>query len=371
MEPLKALPPPDAPTDTEVDLITALMVELISASMSTLPPAYTIEPLMPALAAPRMWLVALARPPAKDTVRSPALSATEIAVATEEASISAVSLPSRVMSPPARSSCTPSTWAWRSLLIWLRAMLAPTATPVDLLPTATDNAEAATSARMVELSVAETSMSVPASTTLASSMNASVVVLNRFMVITAPTLIASESPTVARMALAALTIFASISASLITSTLIAPPATTSVFMMPARTEAGCSLPILVPIRASMVLNRKFCDCHPMLLKASVAPMDLPLDLVLDSMTASILDVLLASRSTSPPTWLRSLLRTSASAALSTTLVAMTPLMASEEPLPVMLPPSEVTTLLSLAVMVAVSTASTLTSPSASTTVLSM
>ena len=70
----------------------------------------------------------------------------------------------------------------------------------------------------------------------------------------------------------------------------------------ASTSAGFSVPISVPNKASTVLNRKFCDSQPIVLKARVTPTEVPVDRVVASIVASISEVFEASTLMSPDEW---------------------------------------------------------------------
>ncbi len=65
----------------------------------------------------------------------------------------------------------------------------------------------------------------------------------------------------------------------------------------------------VPIIASIVLNKIFCPSQPTVLNARVTPTEEPFAVIVFSMVASMKDVLLAFRSTSPTVVVTSLLLT--------------------------------------------------------------
>src|SRR5262249_16376416 len=72
-----------------------------------------------------------------------------------------------------------------------------------------------------------------------------------------------------------------------------------VFSSEARPSGGCSAPKLVANRALRVLKRKFCDLMPIVLKASVTPTEVPLEIVVLSMVAWADMVFVAVTSMSP------------------------------------------------------------------------
>jgi hypothetical protein len=120
-----------------------------------------------------------------------------------------------------------------------------------------------------------------------------------------------------------------------------------------------------PISASTVLNSTFCDCHPIVLNASVTATPVPPEVTAFTTVASIVAVFSASTSTCPlvPVVLMPLSVIVALAPLSTVLVAISPLAAKDVPLPKSpAPPAESASLVRLAVKVAFSSAFTLTSP---------
>ena len=127
------------------------------------------------------------------------------------------------------------------------------------------------------------------------------------------------------------------------STVKFPPALIIESSMKAFTSAGCSPPMSVPIRVSIIWNKMFCAANPMVLKAIVAPTAVSPDVVRLSTFASIKDVFCASTSKSPVVVIL-LPRIKALALLRTRLVAITPFAASEVPSPKELPPDDSTTL---------------------------
>ena len=123
-------------------------------------------------------------------------------------------------------------------------------------------------------------------------------------------------------------------------TLTWPAASTVLSTMRAFTSERVLVPNALaiagsPISASTVLNSTFCACHPIVLNASVTPMALPPDSTALSTLAPMLAVFCASTSTFPsaPEVETALLEIVALAALTTTLVAIRPLAASELPVP--------------------------------------
>ena len=99
----------------------------------------------------------------------------------------------------------------------------------------------------------------------------------------------------------------------------------------ANTDAGISLPKLLPISASIALRKMSCDSQPMLLNARVTPTaEPPLELVVAELIASMPDAFSACTCRSPPA--RTSLRVIVAwLLLSTLLVAIRPFSASPAP----------------------------------------
>ena len=108
-----------------------------------------------------------------------------------------------------------------------------------------------------------------------------------------------------------------------------PPAVNAVSTMLATVLAGCSVPMLVPSKASIALANRFCGAQPMVLNASVTPTAKPSDSITALLSASIVELLSAATLMSPPASAR-LWMICASALLSTRLVAIKALIASGE-----------------------------------------
>ena len=92
--------------------------------------------------------------------------------------------------------------------------------------------------------------------------------------------------------------------------------------------------MLVPSSASSVLYRMFCDCQPIVLKASTTPTAVPPLVVELWVVASICDVFCASSAIAPdPVVVTELSRMYAFACESTRFVAIVPFTASDVPEP--------------------------------------
>ena len=129
-----------------------------------------------------------------------------------------------------------------------------------------------------------------------------------------------------------------------------------------------------PISASIVLNRMFCDCQPIVLNASVTATPVSPDATTLSTVASIVASFAALTVTSlpAPVVVTALFDSVAVAPASTRLVAISPPAASESPAPKSpAPPSFCSSLVSSAVSVADVVAVTLISPPALSVALSI
>ena len=142
------------------------------------------------------------------------------------------------------------------------------------------------------------------------------------------------------------------------STVTLPAALMSEFLMYARICAGCSSPIWLPTRASMAENRTFCASQPTVLKARVAPILVPSEVIALELRATMCAEFMPSTVRSPSVVSIALSSIQASAVLRTRLVAITPPTARPSPSP----PEASAVLSTFALMIASSVADTLTEP---------
>ena len=161
----------------------------------------------------------------------------------------------------------------------------------------------------------------------------------RLSAMVAPTVCA-----VLRMVVCELSTWASIVSADVADSATLPCADTVELETTACTWTGCSLARSVPNRVSAALNRKFCGAMPMVLKASTTPTETPLEMVVASVAASIVEMSFAVTATSPPAVVvvSELPVTVAFVLPRMLLVAMAPLIAEDTPPAIGLLPEEVT-----------------------------
>ena len=199
---------------------------------------------------------------------------------------------------------------------------------------------------------------------------------------TAPTLTpVPPARPVSELASASLWLFTSElrSAAAVALTSTAPPALTVVSRIfavaPEPVFAPNALAIAgSPISASIVLNRMFCDCQPIVLNASVAATAVsPPDTTFSTLASTVASFAALTVTSLPaPVVVTALFDSVAVAPASTRLVAISPPAASESPAPKSpAPPSFCNSLVSSAVSVADAVAVTLTSPPALSVALSI
>ena len=227
----------------------------------------------------------------------------------------------------------------------LRAMLSPTMKFPPPLPKPTASVSAGV--RMVawirDVSLAETVTSplcpeTPLRTSESELRCASRSVAMRLSAMVAPTLCAVSLTVVCELSTWASMVAASVAvrATLPCADRVEPVTT-------AWTWTGVSSARLVPKSVSAALNRKFCGAMPIVLKASTTPTETPLEMVVASVVASMVDVSFAVTAMLPPAVVESALSVTVLLVLPRILlVAMAALIALDVPPASGLPPEEVT-----------------------------